>query len=509
MSPTTQDAGNEKAQPENVFLNQDGHVDFSPNDPQNPKNWSYGRKCYTTALAILLVMNATFASSAPSAVVEGISQDLHVSIEASGLVTTMFLIGFVAGPLLWGPLSEFYGYVSLYARKQSKSLTNIRSTRRRIIFLITFTCNIAFGFLCAFTPNFAGLVVGRFFAAVFTSAALTNAPGVLADIWDPAARRRTMILFVVMTFIGPALGPVIAGFTQLKLNWRWCFYIILWIAGFSAVLLVFTLPETLASIILQKRARDIRKRKLEGLEDVVAPIDATDRRLLSIYKTALTRPWIILFDPISFFVAIYYALVYTLLYMLFTIYPIVFQQKRGWNAGVGELPLIGVIIGACLAGLLILWLDRAGQKEEKTSTPEDGMPAAMIGAVIFPVSMFWFAWTGEYNSIHWIVPTLAGVFLTMAILLIFVALVNYVVDSYVMFAASALAANTVVRSASAAAAPLYAQYMFNSLGVGGAGSLIAGLAVLFLPIPFVFYKYGAVIRDRSKFARSVQNEAGK
>lgn len=69
-----------------------------------------------------------------------------------------------------------------------------------------------------------------------------------------------------------------------------------------------------------------------------------------------------------------------------------------------------------------------------------------------------------------------------------------------MYAASALAANTVCRSAAGAAAPLFTQQMFNALGVGGGGSLIAGVAVLLMPIPFVFYKYGGPIRERSKFA---------
>jgi hypothetical protein len=114
--------------------------------------------------------------------------------------------------------------------------------------------------------------------------------------------------------------------------------------------------------------------------------------------------------------------------------------------------------------------------------------------------MFWFAWTGEYNSIHWVVPTLAGVFLSTSILLIFVAYLNYLTDSYLMFAASALAANTVCRSACGAAAPLFTQYMFDALGIGGGGSLIGGVAVLLAPIPFVFYWYGEPIRKRSKFA---------
>lgn len=69
-----------------------------------------------------------------------------------------------------------------------------------------------------------------------------------------------------------------------------------------------------------------------------------------------------------------------------------------------------------------------------------------------------------------------------------------------MYAASALAAKTVARSAAGAAAPLFTQYMFDAHGVGGGGSLIAGVACLLAPIPFIFYRYSGTIRERSKFA---------
>ena len=84
-----------------------------------------------------------------------------------------------------------------------------------------------------------------------------------------------------------------------------------------------------------------------------------------------------------------------------------------------------------------------------------------------------------------------------------------------MFAASALAANTVARSGAGAAAPLFTKYMFDALGVGGGGSLIGGVAILLAPIPFIFYKYGEPIRRRSKFAPTdsrpadIQQEASR
>lgn len=189
--------------------------------------------------------------------------------------------------------------------------------------------------------------------------------------------------------------------------------------------------------------------------------------------------------------------------MLFTIYPIVFQEKRGWNSGVGELPLIGTMIGAVIGGSIVYWDSTRSKKRMLAGIqlePEDRMLLAMGGGILFPVTMFWFAWTANFNSIHWIVPTIAGTFLTTSITLIFVSYLGYLTDSYLMYAASAVAANTICRSACGAAAPLFTSQMFNALTVGGAGSLIGGVACLLAPIPFLFRRYGAAIRRKSKFA---------
>ena len=275
---------------------------------------------------------------------------------------------------------------------------------------------------------------------------------------------------------------------------------------------MFTIPETLPSMVLMNKAKRVRRAKVPGYENILAPVEATDRSLVGIFKVALSRPWIILFDPISFMAAIYLSVVYCLLYMLFSIYPIVFQEKRGWNSGVGELPLIGTVLGACIGGLAVVLFSRRDQKKKDAGyvmVAEDRLPMAMVGGIMFPATMFWFAWSGEFNSVHWVSCALAGVFLSASIMLVFVGFLNYVTDSYLMYAASALAANTVARSAAGAAAPLFTRQMFTALGVGGGGSLIAGVGCLLAPAPFLFYKYGRPIRERSRFAPTPPKNAAE
>ncbi len=299
-------------------------------------------------------------------------------MEVTGLTITLFLLGYCAGPLIFAPLSEFYG--------------------RRYIFYITFICYIAFSFLCAFAPNFGSLLVGRFLAGTFVSAPLTNAPGVLADLWGPAARGNAMAGFSCMVWVGPSIGPVISGFLELTEDWRWSVYMTHWLAG-GTLLLLFTIPETFTPIVLKHKAQRIRRARIPGFEDAKAPFDDTDRSLFAIYKVALTRPWIIMFDPISFLIAVYISLVYLLLYMLFSIYPIIFQEKRGWNPGVGELPLLGTVVGAVIGAFFVIWDSRRIQRliEAGKMEPEDRLLIAMFGGVSFAACNFWLAWGGEYT----------------------------------------------------------------------------------------------------------------
>lgn len=67
-------------------------------------------------------------------------------------------------------------------------------------------------------------------------------------------------------------------------------------------------------------------------------------------------------------------------------------------------------------------------------------------------------------------------------------------------AASAIAANTFLRSLAGAGFPLFSLYMFQGLGVNWAGTLLGCVALVLVPIPIVFYVYGAKIREKSAFA---------
>jgi DHA1 family multidrug resistance protein-like MFS transporter len=145
------------------------------------------------------------------------------------LVTSLFLCGYVLGPVIWAPLSELYG--------------------RRPIFLVTMFVYMCLQIGDALGKNIETVLIIRFLAGTFAAAPLTNCGGLIADIWDPVGRGPAMSVFSASVFVGPVMGPIIGGFvTQSYLGWRWVF----WVMGIFAlscfVLVAFLLPETYAPI---------------------------------------------------------------------------------------------------------------------------------------------------------------------------------------------------------------------------------------------------------------------
>jgi hypothetical protein len=132
-----------------------------------------------------------------------------------------------------------------------------------------------------------------------------------------------------------------------------------------------------------------------------------------------------------------------------------------------------------------------------------------ICAVLIPIGELWFAWTCSPASIHWIAPLLAGIPFGAGNTGVFIYASNYLTGSYGMYAASALAGNSVIRSILGGVLPLAGSYMYASLGPNWSGTLLGLLEVVIVPIPFVFYKYGHKIRQRSTLIVRMQEDKKK
>ncbi|CZR67551.1 probable fluconazole resistance protein [Phialocephala subalpina] len=454
-----------------------------PDDPENPMNFKPSRKWIITIATSLITFVATFSSSVFSTATVATSEEYHVSTEVTTLGTSLCVAGFATGPLVWGPASELFG--------------------RKVPMFIGLTVFCIFQIPVAVAQNIQTIMICRYLGGFFGVAPLAIVGGTLADFWGPIDRSVAITVFAGATFVGPVAGPVMGSFiTESYLGWRWTAWITLIMGAASGLIGVITIPETYHPRLLQLRAAKMRYETKNWAFHSRA--DENKKDLKTMVQTYLFRPiQMLVQEPILLMVTIYMALVWGILFLFFEAFPISFDEKRGWSPGLGSLPFLSILIGM-LIGCLIVAVSsktRLARKFKKHGhiIPEERLPPMIFGAVIFPIGLFWFAWTSNPN-ITWVPQVISGIPIGCGILLIFLQGMNYIVDVYKWYANSAIAANTLLRSGAAAGFPMFAAAMFHNLGVPWATSLLGFLAVALVPVPILFFIYGKRIRQMSRFS---------
>ena len=369
----------------------------------------------------------------------------------------------------------------------------------------------AFNAGAAGSQNIQTLIILRFFAGAFGSSPLTNAGGVIADMFPASQRGLAMSVFAAAPFMGPTLGPIVGGFLGETKGWRWVESLMAIFTGALWIIGALTIPETYAPVLLRKRAAELSKATGKiylSKHEVIHGTPALGKS----FKIALSRPWILLFrEPIVLLLSIYMAIIYGTLYLMFAAFPIVFQRQRGWSEGIGGLAFIGIAVGMMAAVIYTIpdnkRYNRAAAvvmaKGAQIAPPELRLPPSMLGSVFLPLGLFIFAWTNS-PSIPWIVSIIFTAPFGFGMVLVFLSIMNYLIDSYTIYAASVLAANSVLRSLFGAVFPLFTTYMYQNLGIHWASTIPAFLALMCVPFPFLFYRYGPAIRKRCKFAREAE-----
>lgn len=454
-----------------------------PDDPENPLNFPVWKKWAITICMASVTLVVTFASSVFSTATLVTAEEFNVSAEVMILGTSLFVLGFAFGPLVWAPLSELFG--------------------RKTPLLAGYFVFAVFQIPVAVSQNIYTIMIFRFFGGLFGSTPFGVVGGAMVDIWVPLDRGIAMSLFGGATFIGPVAGPIVGGFiVDSYLGWHWTAWITLIMAAFFGSIAFFVLPETHAPTLLKRRAQKLRLATRDwalhsALEE--QPVDINT--LVFLY---LLRPWKMLFlEPILLLITIYMAFVYGIIYLLFEAYPISFQQGRGWSSGVGALPFLAITVGVVGGVSLVVYISKTRYariiKETGRLQPEERLIPMMVGAVLFPAGLFWFAWTSDPH-ISWVPQVLSGILIGAGVMSIFLQGLNYIIDCFLMNSNSALAANGLLRAACGAGFPLFATAMYDRLGVEWATSLLGFIAVALIPVPVLFYIFGPRLRKMSRFS---------
>lgn len=213
-------------------------------------------------------------------------------------------------------------------------------------------------------------------------------------------------------------------------------------------------------------------------------------------------------EPVVFAFSTYVAFIFGIQYLFFTAFPRVFATAYGFNLGAQGLSFIGLGFGTVAATATVIFINktiylpkraRAGGK----LAPEHRLYPLFIGGVCIPVALFFFGWTAR-PSVHWIAPIIAEGLYTFGNYLVFQGVTMYIMEFYgPLYGASAMGANAFVRYTAGAAFPLFSLQLFGlkgkGLGVGGASSLLGGIAILLAIIPWVFWWKGERLRSVTHF----------
>ncbi|KAL5594040.1 hypothetical protein BROUX41_001092 [Berkeleyomyces rouxiae] len=419
----------------------------------------------------------TFSTSIMIPALPQIMLEFAVSRVTAPLTLTIYTIGLAFGPLFIASFSELFG--------------------RRWIYVTTSGAFVIFTGCCTAAPNFASLLVLRFCTGFSGSAVLAIGAGTIADVWGlSTSGAYAGLLFILGPFLGPTLGPLAGAYVMgSHSDWRWTLYTAL-ILGSVLFVATVLMSETSKNWILRNDPAYQNK------------IDLSAENIGALLRKALLKPTRMLFtDSVVSVLAFYSAYVYALVFSYFASTSYILQRFYSFTLKEVGLSFLSVIIGYLLATIMFGVFTRIGERkatqESVSMHNEHRLMSACVGSLLLPAGLFWYAWEAHAGG-RWAALVAAGIVFGCGAFSIFLSIIIYQVEFFgADSGASAIAANGMLSYTMGAVFPLFTVQMYQKLGVHWAGSTFAFLAVAMIPIPFILFKFGPRLRQRSKFTPDV------
>ncbi|OCL09830.1 MFS multidrug transporter-like protein [Glonium stellatum] len=471
------------------------HTWNGPDDPDNPFNWSLKYKWFlTVTVCFISILTGLPAGSYGSGNVYMASRFHVQNVPFPNLywATASWNVGAALFPLVFVPLTE--------------------NTGRMPGYFVAYIIFEIFLFPSAFAKNFATLVVTRFFGGGASSVSINIVGGSISDVWrGDKARSLPMSLFGFTSVAGIALGPFVgSAIVQihkpdrgLESPWRWIYYIQIIYNGALIPLFYLILKETRGDVILARRAKKLRK--LTG-RPVYAESELEKTSVLKLLKISFKRPTkMLVTEPVVTFFTLWISFAWGILFLFFSSVPQTFSVNYGFGIFQTGLIQLAITVGALIGTLInpfqdYLYLQTASRNTERPGKPipEGRLYTSIPGSILFTGGLFMYGWSSQPH-VHWIVPTIGVCIVGLGIYSIYMGVVNYLIDAYEKYAASALSAASLGRNAFGAFLPLASYQLFQNLGFGWAGSLLGFIGLALSVVPVVLVLKGRDIRRRSPF----------
>ncbi|EYB21369.1 hypothetical protein FG05_04709 [Fusarium graminearum] len=314
--------------------------------------------------------------------------------------------------------------------------------------------------------------------------------GLIADLYQPEEQQYPLAFIVLSSCIGTSIGGVIGGPIQRFLEWQWFFWIML-IFGGVVQAIHFFMPESRSTILLDREAK--RRRKTGEDPNIYGPNELKSPRI-SLKEAG--KVWI---RPFEMF----------------------FQVYTKWDFGIlaQAWAFIPINLAYFLAYLIYLPcfmrdIHIRNKKGDDCFLPERRLKVLLWLAPLEPIGLIGFAWCslGPSYNVHWIAPMIFSTLVGIANYAIYFSSVDYMIAAYGVYSASACGGNAFARDFLAGISAMYATPLYTNIGghpVEYASTILAGASVLAIVPIYIFYWKGPVIRDRSKFAKTLAEDRKK
>ncbi|KAH3665753.1 hypothetical protein OGAPHI_003941 [Ogataea philodendri] len=487
---------------------------FTLDNPYHPYNWPVWKKYLIVCIYCLLQAYVNMTSTSYVAVEWIVQERFGTTAQVSALGQSMFILGTGVGPAFLGPLSDIGG--------------------RKWVYVISILLYVIFNFGCAYPKNMPMLAIFMFIIGVCGSTSLSNVAGTIGDLFGNSdVASQPMSLFVFSANAGPSVGGVIgeAIGENVNLGFKWVFLINI-IIGAAFVIGLMFMPETLPRIVIPERmaiegksvppyfvrefkyfAKTITGKEPDFLHEVTDAEDPNTTIVVDKVSALSEIKFICIMalrmmttEPIVIFLGLFNGFAYGLLFLYLDGIFTVFVYNNNLTAMGAELTYLNFVVSAGLVVFLVpiqTWLfKRDRERNGGIPRPEARFLTSLVTVWGFPISLFWFAFTCSGNVNYWS-PIMAGFLLGIADPLLWLGMLNYIIDSYseAGLSNSGIAAFTIPSFSIAAALAHAGIAMFENMSAKWAMATLAFISLLVVALVYVLYFFGARLRAASRLAR--------
>jgi MFS family permease len=458
-------------------------LSFATGDKENPFNWNPWYKRSITTLLNLMTLFIGLATTAYSSGINRMCEEFGVATIYGQLGLFTFNIACAIAPMVLAPFCELVG--------------------RKIVYASAFLCFSLIFIGLALAQNISTIIGLRLLLGLFGCVGTILVGGTFDDMYEPHKRGRPMAMFAFVAIFGTVAAPIYAGFIDQSLGWRWVEGI-QGLANIPLLILIFVaFPETRGGAKLHKRAKQLQK--ATGDDRYVAEDDIYTPDVKSMLKASSVKAIrMLVTEPVVFAFGLWIAFCWAVVFLFLSVIPITFEEKRGWSEGVSGLPYISLAVGTFLGWAAHhLQMRKYNQLQEDPNiriVPEHRLYGAMFGAVWLPIGLFIYSFT-QYGYLSWVGPVIGLAPIAFGIFFVFESTYSYTADCYGETSSSAIAGQGLMRNTLGAVTPLFASAFFHNVGSQYAGLILAMFGTVLSLIPFVMFKYGHLLRARSKLAK--------